>query len=300
MNVVYASDENYVGLTTVSAVSLLKHNPGAKIHLLGHNLGSAAIDIVRSRVGRHGGTFVYFDISDRIAALLAAGAATYTSPAIYARIFIPELILGNERALYLDCDTLVTGPLNELFDIDLHGHAMALGPDCVHPAYKRVVSISENRTYFNSGVLLMDLKAWRERNLSRRFLDELAHPHGRICLPDQDVINRALGNEIEPLEPRWNYLSQYFLQGLAETPVIYHFSGHTLGRPWFTSSRHPLREAYRRAADEADLSQVAEQIRPMPFEYRLQYGLYRLLPRPLFTPICNLMYRTHIRLTYGV
>ena len=41
-------------------------------------------------------------------------------------------------------------------------------------------------------------------------------------------------------------------------------------------------------------------MREMGFEYKLQYWLYRLLPNFLFKPICNLMYRTHIRLTYGV
>ena len=83
-------------------------------------------------------------------------------------------------------------------------------------------------------------------------------------------------------------------------PAIYHFSGHTLGRPWFTSSKHPLRKVYQAAAAEAGLPEVAKQMREMGFEYKLQYWLYRLLPNFLFKPICNLMYRTHIRLTYGV
>ena len=38
MTAIYASDKNYAALTAISAVSLLKHNPGAKIVLLGYNL----------------------------------------------------------------------------------------------------------------------------------------------------------------------------------------------------------------------------------------------------------------------
>lgn len=300
MNIVYASDDGYVGLAAISAVSLLKHNPGARIHLLGYKLKAESIEIVRSRVERHGGSFSHFDVTPLISKLELLKVSHYTSYAIFARIFIPELIRTDDRVLYLDCDTLVTDRLNDLMRIDLHGHAFALALDAVHPTYKKVISIPSNRPYYNSGVMLMDLAAWRSHDCSRRFMEELTHPHGRIILPEQDVIARTMCDEAEPLPPKWNFLSQFILQRRKDTPAIYHFSGNTLGRPWFTSSKHPLREAYRRAAAEADLPEVAEQIHPLPFEYKVQYWLYRLLPQSLFTPICNLMYRTHIRLTYGV
>ena len=61
-----------------------------------------------------------------------------------------------------------------------------------------------------------------------------------------------------------------------------------------------MREAYRRAAADADLAEAAEQARPMPIEYKLQYWLFRLLPQCLFDVVCRWMYRAHVRLTYGV
>lgn len=98
----------------------------------------------------------------------------------------------------------------------------------------------------------------------------------------------------------WNYLSQYILYSRKEKPAIYHFSGNTLGRPWFTSSKHPMREAYRKVAAEAGLAAAAEQTKPMLPEYKLQYWLYRMLPGCLFRPVSDLMLRTHIKLTYGI
>ena len=300
MKIVYASDDNYVGLTAVSAVSLLKHNPRAHIHLLGCNLKPDSVDLVKSRVEAHGGIFTYLDASPAINRMKAIGANSYVSYAVYARIFIPELMASTiGKVLYLDCDTLVAEPLTELFNTDLRGKPLALAPDVIHPAYKKVIGLAPEKPYYNTGVLMIDLPAWRAARCSERLAEELLHPHGINPLGDQDIIVRVLNNEIVPLVPRWNFLSQYFLQRRKDTPAIYHFSGNTLGRPWFTSSRHPLRETYRQAAAEAELSAVAEQERPLPFEYNVQYWLFRILPQFLFKPVSNLMYRTHIRLTYG-
>lgn len=298
--VIYACDENYAPLTAVSAVSLLKHNPGYEIILLGYNLNASAIDTVRSRVVCHGGRFRYLDVSPAIARLVAIGADSYVSYAVYSRIFIPELMSGDSgKVLYLDCDTLVAGSLADLFELDLRT-PLALAPDAAHPAYKRVINLPPDKPYFNTGVALIDLESWRARTCTERLLEELQHPRGRNPLGDQDIIVRVLNDEITTLPIRWNFLSQYFLLKKKGKPAIYHFSGHTLGRPWFTSSKHPLRKVYQAAAAEAGLPEVAKQMREMGFEYKLQYWLYRLLPNFLFKPICNLMYRTHIRLTYGV
>lgn len=323
MTIVYASDKNYAALTAISAVSLLKHNPGARIVLLGYNLEADAQELVRSRVEKAGGEFGYVDVSPAIADLKDKGYCGYTSYAAYARVFIPQVLHEVGRVLYLDCDTLVDGSLEDLFGIDLHGKPFALACDCIHSAYKRAINHPRDLPYFNSGVMLIDIAQWRASRCTERMLDELANPRGPNPLGDQDIIVRCFSEETEPLPPKWNFLSQYFMLsydgwrrivGKADAMLvsredyekarsgatIYHFSGHTLGRPWFTSSKHPLREKYRLAAAEAGLPEIAEQFRPMVVEYRLQYWLYRLLPQWLFDNVCRWMYRTHVRLEYHV
>ena len=61
-----------------------------------------------------------------------------------------------------------------------------------------------------------------------------------------------------------------------------------------------MRKLYQSVAQAVDLAEAAEQTRPMPFEYKVQYWLYRILPQRLFDVVCWLMYRAHIRLTYKV
>lgn len=323
MTVVYASDRNYARLTAISAVSLLKHNPGARIVLLGYNLEPEAKELVRSRVEMAGGAFEYRDLSAALEKLKEGGCNGYTSYAAYARIFIPDVIDDVKRVLYLDGDTLVNGSLQELIEIDMCGKPFALAVDCVPFAYKRVINQPLEAPYFNSGVMLMDLDAWRKNNCTRRFLDELAHPGGPNHLGDQDTFARLFPGETALLPPKWNFLSHFFLfsyDGVARVvggkrlavftreqydearrdPRIFHFLGNTLGRPWYTGSKHPMREAYRAAAAEAGLAEFAEQTRPMTFDYKLQYWLHRLLPQTAFDIVCNWLYRLNIRRLYRV
>lgn len=301
MRVVYACDDNYAGLTAVSAVSLLKHNPNAEVFLVGCRLKPESIETVKSRIERFGGTFRYVDVSAKIDELQSMGACSYVSYAVYSRIFIGELLLDiSGKVLYLDCDTLVVDSIAGIFETEMNGNPVALAPDAAHPAYKRVISLPDDKPYYNTGVTLIDLDEWRRRKCTERLMAELKSPHGRNPLGDQDIIVRVLNDETTELDRRWNFISQYILYRRKEKPAIYHFSGNTLGRPWYTSSKHPMREAYRKAAAEADLPQIAEQTKPLPFEYKVQYWLYRILPGFLFRPVCNLMLRTHIRLTYGI
>lgn len=318
---VYACDDNYAGLTAVSAVSALKWNPGLRIVLMGNKLKPESVECVRSRVVGHGGTFAYFDLSDRLAEIAANGFCGYTSYAAYARLFIADLLAEEDgRILYIDCDTLLLGSLDDLFALPLNGRPFAFGYDCIHSAYKRYDRIAPDAPYYNSGVMLADLAAWRASGATDALKAEFAHPTGPNPLGDQDMIVRAWRDYITPLPPKWNFLSQFFLFDYAglravngrsapwasradfdaacRAPGICHFSGHTLGRPWFTSSRHPMRERYRAAATEAGLPEVAEQIRPMAKPYLIQYLLHRLLPQGLFNIVARWMLRAHILLTY--
>lgn len=298
--IVYACDDNYAALTAISAGSLLACNPGCEIILLGYKLKDESVELIRSRVLAKGGRLRVLDVTPAVRKLEASGVESYVSYAVYSRIFIPDLMREETgRVLYLDCDTLVVDALDELFNTDLTEHPLALAPDVIHPAYKRVISLPQDKPYYNTGVLLFDLDQWRTKRCTERLLDELKHPHGRNPLGDQDIIVRTLNDDILPLHRRWNFLSQYLMLGAKDSPAIYHFSGNTFGRPWFTSSKHPIRKRYQEAARSVGLEATTEQTRRMSLSYKVQYWLYKALPRVLFKVANRFLCRLHILLTYG-
>ena len=323
VTVVYACDGNYAPLAAIGAISVLKHNPGARIVLLGCELDDDARTLVRSRVEANGGRFLYLDASEKIEELARKGASRYVSYAVYARLFVPDLLPEDGRILYLDCDTLVDDDLSDLFRLDMCGCPLALCGDCIPRAYKAFIRHPAGHPYYNSGVMLMDLVRWRELGCTELVLNELASPTGPNPLGDQDVIVRRLSRMTFPLSPKWNFLSQYFLLSFAglrrivgqdgmlpfsaeeyekarKHAAIYHFSGNTLGRPWFSCSRHPLREAYRQSARDAGLADTAEREGRLPAAYRFQAWLHEILPQSLFDWACLGLLRLHVYRTYHV
>lgn len=114
----------------------------------------------------------------------------------WGRVFIPEL-LKEERGniLYLDIDVLVCRDLTELFRTDMSGKAVGV----VFENFSRPGSHFNERLempltctgYFNSGVLLMNVDVFREKNLVRAVLDYAVSHRDRLTCPDQDALELA-------------------------------------------------------------------------------------------------------------
>ena len=114
----------------------------------------------------------------------------------YARLLIPYVFPeAVSKVLYLDADTLVLDNLQPLWEADLHGSAVAAVLDRLvlwhikssRPGWEQIPKV---RDYFNAGVLLIDLKRWRELRISEKAVKYLqAHPKSPFS--DQDALNVA-------------------------------------------------------------------------------------------------------------
>lgn len=138
-------------------------------------------------------------------------SALYSSSA-YLRIMIPEFLPSErKRALYLDSDILVTADLATLWDVDMGAFPLWAVQNYSLGDFERQVrapfpelAAPEDGVYFNSGMLLFNLPAWRDENISERtfkFLDQHSH---RLSFPDQDALNAILAGHWGRLDPRWN------------------------------------------------------------------------------------------------
>ncbi|KAG7442612.1 glycosyl transferase [Guyanagaster necrorhizus] len=135
-----------------------------------------------------------------------------------------------ERALYLDSDTLVRGPLLPLWNTDLQGGSLGAVLDVGFP--KGHGSIVEEEGYFNAGVLLLDLAKIRLR------LPRISQLTSETTFKDQDHLNVHFEHDWTSLPLRYNAqgLGTYakistperdaaFSAADFEDPVIVHFTG---------------------------------------------------------------------------
>jgi lipopolysaccharide biosynthesis glycosyltransferase len=187
------------------------------------------------------------------------------SAAIYYRLCLPLLLRDVSRVIYLDADTIVLRDLGALYDMALEGMAVAAMPDYALYYFElfSLVPVGKGRkpviiymrevlgldyhgpnSYFNSGVMVLNLDIWRARDIARRCIEYVRHA-GYLQWPDQDALNVVCDHKFVPLDARWNAFARWCegesrfgpLQSLAalqrqwmHDPWIVHFSGG--GKPW--------------------------------------------------------------------
>lgn len=187
-------------------------------------------------------------------------------------VLAPQYLLeDNGIALYVDADVVVTEDLGGLFDMPME-HAVGAvldahigwvsSPSMWRPW--REEGMDPLTPYLNTGVMLIDLDAWRRDNLTERIVGVLS----RYELPcvDQDAINIVLRGAFDKLSPRYNLMPYHYLRtfryvdavetddaiGEAITrPAIVHFHRSFLGKPWTYGAIHPATKLWRGLAREA-------------------------------------------------
>ena len=133
----------------------------------------------------------------------------------------------------------------------------------IYRGLREEIGLYGNAPYFNSGVLWIDLKAWRQESIGEKLLAYLASIQSRSLFPDQDALNGLLTGRILPMEPRYNFFTNYryfsyealcgrdrnfrrikkadFASAKKE-PALLHFAGED--RPWFRGCLNPYRKRY--------------------------------------------------------
>lgn len=116
------------------------------------------------------------------------------TPYAMIRLFADECESLGDKILYLDTDVLLSGDIGELYDVDVKDYDLA----GVRDHYGRFF-IYPN--YLNSGVMLWNLKAIREKKIFRR-ATKLCN-NKRMLLMDQSAINKYAKKKLI-LPPRFN------------------------------------------------------------------------------------------------
>lgn len=130
-----------------------------------------------------------------------------------------------EQILYLDSDIIVKGSLNELFKTNIKNAYLAASFEYwIHYNNIRYISNYKHNEefYFNSGVMLLNLKKMRENNIPDKLWDYKLN-HAKTKLMDQECLNVICKNAVEPLSIKWNFnpefLSDEHIKGINE---VYH------------------------------------------------------------------------------
>ncbi len=255
MIVATATDTAYVELTGVMLASLADKAGGSFDQVCVFCDRVSEEDKARLAAAYGLGNIDFVDMSDDMVRHFAARPVNHhLSRTAYARILMPlSLSQATGRLLYIDCDTLVNASLAPLASLPMQGFALAAVDDIArqvperHAKRNRDIGLPDAMRYFNSGVLLIDLEAWRAQRLTERTLDFIA---SRPSLPmmDQDALNGALQGEWLPLDESWNLHRRLEKGVYTDDPAIWreariiHFIGQV--KPNYTDCNHPARDLF--------------------------------------------------------
>jgi UDP-glucose/galactose:(glucosyl)LPS alpha-1,2-glucosyl/galactosyltransferase len=265
IHVVAASDSGYLPWCATLIRSCLDRHPRRPltVHVLHEgDISSADEDRLRRMPGPSSPAEVTVR---RVSPVLAGTLPTQGGRTIWLRLAAPELLADLGRALYLDSDTLVLAPLDELWRCDVGDSGLGAVGNVIEPVERpRVESLGlDPLRFFNSGVLLLDLDRLRATEAFTEVVRYAMSNADRLLWPDQDALNHVFRDSWQPLHPRWNAQNSLWTwrvwadevfgaQAVAEAtadPGVLHFEGPHLCKPWHQLNSHPWRDFYRATLD---------------------------------------------------
>lgn len=242
--IVLVGDQAYQEQVSTTIKSILYYNKNVKIYVFNQGLSDEWFRDFNELAEQLDSELVNVSL-DQVTISPEWLTQDHISSAAYARYFIPQFVV-EERVLYLDSDLVVNRDLQPLFDIPLEG--------------KLVAAVGDAGGYgFNSGVLLIDNRAWKEKQLQETFIKETDRIMGLVQSGqmedfngDQTVLNHVLAQDWLPLDKIYNLQVGHdlvaFYSGwnghfeLDQEPLIIHYT--TFRKPWNSEVSYRYRQLW--------------------------------------------------------
>ena len=214
LRIAYSPDENYVGITIVSMLSILENSEDEKFEFIILHSGLSNNALRKFEWIKN-----YKKCNIRFVKVNREEFKNYPSvnwvtTAAWFRTKIPELCPDCEKVLYLDSDTMVLSSLKELFLTDLKDNYIA-------------TVCNAETGYFNSGVILFNCNSWREEQVFNKIKNYVETNGKNVKCADQDVLNVICSSRKLMLPQEYNYCEpyNYFEYKAMKNPKIVHFVG---------------------------------------------------------------------------
>lgn len=194
INLAFICDDKYA-LCTGVAITSLKRNRNVdrkyRIYIIADKVSEQSYQLFLELQDKN------FDIeiirAERIANYSSFGQmkfAMHVSTAALYKFNLPEILSQTDKVLYMDGDIIIRDSLEALYDIDVSEHYAAvckdIGAETFPSPFNKRLKINHSG-YFNSGVMLLNLKLLRENHISERLIDY--KKNGINHFMDQDALN---------------------------------------------------------------------------------------------------------------
>lgn len=217
INIVLASDGNYAQHACVAMTSVLNNTDKPeqiRFFLIDDNIDKNNKKACMQSVANNGGQLHIIKANEK--ALSNVFVSGNLTRAAYFRLDIPNILPDDvKKVIYIDCDLLVLDDIEKLWNFDMQNKPVAAAEDFGILSSKgkldekvKNIGIQKGDSYFNSGVLLIDIEQWRENDYAARLITLVGERNFRHH--DQDALNYMFMGKWAKLPLRWNVIPPVF------------------------------------------------------------------------------------------
>jgi lipopolysaccharide biosynthesis glycosyltransferase len=163
------------------------------------------------------------------------------SPAMYFRLFAPELLPEIDKIIFMDLDVIVDGNLEPMLNFTDSKSGIAACIDIYRPSINQMMSSNFYSTIplvfnpdfaaFNCGVMLMELNKMRDNNATEMMFKILSENF----MSDQPLINLYCKGDFDRLPIKYNFPANHYTRPQFKalwdiSPILIHWNGEK--KPW--------------------------------------------------------------------
>ena len=247
--IVLAANYAYVDQVLTTIKSICYHNRSIRFYLINSDFPNEWIKQLNKRLEKFDSEI----INCRVTSEQISRYKTDISYTVFLRYFIADFV-QEDKALYLDCDLLVTKNLDDLFATDLQDYPLASVRDFGGRAYF-------GQEIFNAGVLLVNNAFWKKENMTQKLIDLSNEWHDKVEQADQSILNMLFEHKWLELDFDYNHIvihkqfTDYQLPEGQDYPAIIHYLSHR--KPWKDLAAQTYRDVwwYYHGLEWTELSQ---------------------------------------------
>ncbi len=238
LNFLYAFDENYDIQGCVSMFSLLE-NVKEKINIYIIKDQSNSSFSIPKKIQDHKNLNNLVIKNIRTKEEFYNVTLAHVSQATFYRLYLSSLFEEEDfNIIYLDADIVCVGnPINQLTkafnDMDSNANFIGFADELKRNEYSEPFLRLEmnNDKYFNAGVMLLNLKKWKEKNYTQKSLELIKKLKDRAKFWDQDILNSLIDGRYYTISNDLNFRTEgSFVDRRLDNVKFVHYSGKS--KPW--------------------------------------------------------------------
>ena len=243
MNLLYCFDKNYNRQAFISISSFIEQNhPQLNVYIIHDDPSTFEFYKKKLLENINLNLKVYhFKKPDKIN--LPIKDSDHVSEATYYRLFIESYLESDlSEILYVDVDVICLKNMEEIYLETIQQLNESKMCIAAKQNYKRgegnldldkfLNSLNIDSTYFQAGVMFINLNVWKNLNFSESLIAKLAEIRDSIMFWDQDVLNSLVNGSFLPIQENLNYTSKNTnnIDDINDQVYLLHYAGSK--KPW--------------------------------------------------------------------